>query len=62
MKNGTLNKDGAKRKVGSGRTKGSKSFMTVKLRELAPFVGEETPIVVSRVWLERLGYKTNNRK
>jgi hypothetical protein len=59
MKNETLNKDGSKRKQGSGRTKGSKSFTAVTLSEIKPYVGDKTPIVVSRVWLQKIGFIKN---
>jgi len=59
MKNQTLNKDGSVRKQGSGRTKGSTSFTTVTLGELKPFIGDRTPIVVSRVWLQKIGFIKN---
>ena len=56
MRNETLNKNGEPRKKGSGRTKGATSFELVKLSELKPFVGDATPIPVSRVWLKKIGY------
>jgi hypothetical protein len=59
MKTETVNKDGSTRKTGSGRTKGATSFQQVKLKDLSPFVGNETPIPVSRVWLNKIGYKKN---
>lgn len=52
----TLNKDGTIRKQGSGRKKGSKSFVKVTFSELSRFINEHTPIQVSRVWLENLGF------
>jgi hypothetical protein len=55
MKNPTINKDGTVRKQGSGRTKGSTSFVSVTLGELQPYIGDRTPIVVSRVWLQKIG-------
>lgn len=57
MKTETVNKDGSPRKAGSGRTKGATSFQQVKLKDLTPFIGNETPIPVSRVWLQKIGYK-----
>ena len=51
----TRNKDGTPRKVGSGRKKGSNSFVKVPFSELKDYIGEKTPIVVSRIWLESLG-------
>ena len=52
----TVNKDGSQRKQGSGRTKGATSFLSVKMKDIAPFIGEETQIPVSRVWLKKIGY------
>ena len=62
MKNPTLNKDGSQRKKGSGRTKGSTSFTTVTIHELKPYIGDRTPIVVSRIWLEKIGFNKNVQK
>ena len=56
MRNETLNKNGKPRKSGSGRTKGATSFELIKLADLTPFIGNETPIPVSRVWLKKIGY------
>ena len=50
----TLNKDGKPRKTGSGRPKGSKSFINVSLEELQKFVGENTLIPVRKVWLHEV--------
>ena len=52
----SINKDGSPRKQGSGRTKGATSFYNIKLKDLTPFIGEETEIPVSRVWLKKIGY------
>ena len=52
----TFNKDGSKRKSGSGRKKGSNSFVKVSFSQLKEYIGEKTPISVSRVWLESLGF------
>ena len=52
----TINKDGTPRKSGSGRKKGSNSFVKVTYSELKEYIGEKTPITVSRVWLESLGF------
>ena len=52
----TMNKDGSYRKKGSGRTKGATSFVNVKMKDITPFIGEETQIPVSRVWLKKIGY------
>ena len=51
-KNRTLNKDGSERKSGSGRKKGATSFIKVPFLDLKDYIGEKTPIPVSRVWLE----------
>ncbi len=59
-KNRTLNKDGSARKSGSGRKKGATSFVKVPFLDLKDYIGEKTPIPVSRVWLESLGIHTND--
>jgi len=51
----TYNKDGTPRKKGSGRRVGSNSFVRVTFEELKEYIGEKTPMSVSRVWLENLG-------
>lgn len=52
------NKNMATSKPGSGRTKGSFSFVTVTLAELkAKFNDEQMPIVISRKWAEQVGFK-----
>jgi len=51
----TLNKDGTPRKSGSGRKKGSNSFVRISFSQLKDYISEKTPITVSRVWLEDLG-------
>ena len=51
----TYNKDGAPRKQGSGRKAGSNSFVRVTFSDLSNYIGENTPMLVSRVWLENLG-------
>ena len=50
----TLNKDGTPRKKGSGRPKGSRSFINVKLAELKNFVGDDALIPVRKVWLHEV--------
>jgi len=57
-----FNKDGTPRKVGSGRKKGSNSFVKVNFDQLREFIGEKTPIMVSRVWLENLGFELGCNK
>ena len=51
----TLNQDGTPRKRGSGKTKGAGCFTKIQWSELKEFVGENTAIPVSRVWLRSLG-------
>mgnify|MGYP003135555049 CR=1 FL=1 len=50
-----MNKDGSKRKAGSGRPKGSSSFIQISLQELSGLFRAEDKIKVSRVWLENKG-------
>ena len=57
-KKSTYNKDGTPRKTGSGRKKGSNSFVKVPFSSLKEYIGEKTPIMVSRVWLENLGFNS----
>jgi hypothetical protein len=59
-KKATYNKDGTIRKSGSGRRKGSNSFVKVSFSTLKEYIGEKTPIMVSRVWLENLGLNPDN--
>jgi hypothetical protein len=49
-----LNKDGTPRKKGSGRTKGSTSFVTYTLKQLMDQLPEGTKVVASRKWSEAL--------
>ena len=51
----TLNKDGTPRKSGSGRRKGAKSFISIRVSALEQFCGKNTLIPVSRVWIEQMG-------
>lgn len=51
----TLNKNGTPRKSGSGRKKGSNSFVRISFSQLKDYISEKTPITVSRVWLQDLG-------
>ena len=51
----TLNKDGTPRKSGSGRRKGAKSFISIRVSDLEQFCGKNTLIPVSRVWIEQMG-------
>mgnify|MGYP001179764502 FL=1 len=56
----TLNKDGTPRKKGSGKTKGSTSFVEIKLSTLKNLVKDGVTIPVSRKWLNALGYKESS--
>ena len=47
-----LNKDGTPRKKGSGRTKGSNSFVNYTLKQLTDQLPEFAKVVVSRKWSE----------
>jgi len=58
----TYNKDGTPRKSGSGRKAGSNSFVRVTFSDLSNYIGENTPILVSRVWLENLGISLASNK
>ena len=49
-----LNKDGTPRKKGSGKTKGAGCFTKISWSELQKYVGENTLLPVSRVWLRSL--------
>jgi len=49
-----LNKDGSPRKKGSGRTKGSNSFVNFTLKQLTDQLPEFAKVVVSRKWSEAL--------
>ena len=59
-KKSTYNKDGTQRKSGSGRKKGSNSFVRVTFETLGEYIGQKTPILVSRVWLENLGISSGS--
>lgn len=58
----TYNKDGGIRKKGSGRKAGSNSFVRVTFSDLNNYIGENTPILVSRVWLENLGISFDSKE
>jgi hypothetical protein len=47
------------RRKGSGRTKGSYSFVKLSLSDLLSKIGSDqtTPVIVSRKWAEVLGFK-----
>ena len=50
----TIKPKAKKRKVGSGRTKGSYSFITVKLTDLNKVLPKTSVVMVSRKWAESL--------
>lgn len=46
------------RRPGSGRTKGSYSFVKVTVADLvAKFADQSTPVVLSRKWAEQVGFQ-----
>jgi hypothetical protein len=54
----TRNKDGTPRKSGSGRTKGSYSFVKIPLSEIvAKFADQSIRIPLSRTWAEQCDFK-----
>jgi hypothetical protein len=40
-----------------GRPKGATSFTRIKLSDLINHVGKEAPVVVSKKWLEQIGFE-----
>jgi hypothetical protein len=50
----TLNKDGAPRKKGSGKTKGAGCYSPITWSELKNLISDDVQIPVSRVWLRSL--------
>ena len=40
-----------------GRPKGATSFTRIKLSDLTNYLGEEAPVVVSKKWLEQIGFE-----
>ena len=54
-----VNKDGTPRKQGSGRKKGSVSFVKITLKELNGLLREDMQVVVSRRFAESLGLGGN---
>lgn len=48
-------KEKKKRKVGSGRKKGSFSFTSVPLAQLNEMLGPKASVVISRKWAETVG-------
>ena len=51
----TLNKDGAPRKIGSGKTKGAGCFSPTTWSALKNFIADDVEFPVSRVWFRELG-------
>jgi hypothetical protein len=46
------------KRPGSGRTKGSFSFVTVTMKDLnTKFADPEMPVIISRKWAEQVGFK-----
>lgn len=45
------------RRIGSGRTAGSHSFVRVPLRRLIISLGDNTPILMSRIQARQLGIR-----
>ena len=57
IKMAAINKDGSPRKKGSGRTKGSVSFVEVRLgdlKEALEALGDNATVLVGRKWVEGL--------
>ena len=50
----TLNKNGAPRKKGSGRPKGSNCFAVFSLKQLGELLPQDAEIVVSHKWAKTL--------
>ena len=50
-----LNKDGTPRKLGSGRTKGSISLITVTLKDLTKYLPADAPVVIGVKWAQSVG-------
>jgi len=44
-----------------GRPKGATSFTRVRLSDLTNYLGEEAPIVVSKKWLEQIGFEVEEK-
>lgn len=54
----TMSKNTGVTRKGSGRTKGSFSFVKIPLAELvAKFADTASPIIVSRKWAEQVGFQ-----
>jgi len=44
-----------------GRPKGSTSFTRVRLLDLTNYLGKEAPVVVSKKWLEQIGFAAEEK-
>jgi hypothetical protein len=44
-----------------GRPKGATSFTRIKLSDLINHVGKEAPVVVSKKWLEQIGFEVEEK-
>lgn len=44
-----------------GRPKGATSFTRIKLCDLINHVGKEAPVVVSKKWLEQIGFEVEEK-
>lgn len=44
-----------------GRPKGATSFTRVKLSDLTNYLGKEAPVVVSKKWLEQIGFQVEEK-
>lgn len=44
-----------------GRPKGATSFTRVKLSDLTNYLGKEAPVVVSKKWLEQIGFEVEEK-
>ena len=44
-----------------GRPKGATSFTRVRLLDLTNYLGKEAPVVVSKKWLEQIGFEVEKK-
>jgi len=44
-----------------GRPKGATSFTRVRLLDLTNYLGKEAPVVVSKKWLEQIGFAAEEK-
>jgi hypothetical protein len=44
-----------------GRPKGATSFTRVRLLDLTNYLGKEAPVVVSKKWLEQIGFEVEEK-